>query len=47
MKNLISSKQADLAGFTALLKQTGLDFSMGDRLQITGGFGRYLNIEKE
>jgi uncharacterized 2Fe-2S/4Fe-4S cluster protein (DUF4445 family) len=46
IKNLILSKGAVYADFTALLKQAGLDFSMVDRIQITGGFGRYLNIEK-
>jgi uncharacterized 2Fe-2S/4Fe-4S cluster protein (DUF4445 family) len=46
IKNLILSKAAVYAGFQALLKQAGLDFSMVERIQITGGFGRYLNIEK-
>jgi uncharacterized 2Fe-2S/4Fe-4S cluster protein (DUF4445 family) len=47
LKNLILSKGAVQVGLTALPKQDGLDFSMGDRLQISGGCGRYLNIEKE
>jgi uncharacterized 2Fe-2S/4Fe-4S cluster protein (DUF4445 family) len=46
IKNLILSKGAVYAGFTALLKQAGMDFSMVDRIQITGGFGRYLDIQK-
>ena len=43
---MILSKGAVYAGFSALLKQAVLDFSMVDRIQIIGGFGRYLNIEK-
>ena len=46
IKNLILSKGAVYAGFTVLLNQAGLDFSMVDRFLITGGFGQYLNIEK-
>ena len=46
IKNLILSKAAVYAGFKALLKQAGMDFSTVDRIQITGGFGRYLDIEK-
>jgi uncharacterized 2Fe-2S/4Fe-4S cluster protein (DUF4445 family) len=46
LKNLIYSKGAVYAGFTTLLGQAGMDFSMVDRMLITGGFGQYLNIEK-
>lgn len=46
LKNLIYSKGAVYAGFTTLLGHAGMDFSMVDRMIITGGFGQYLNIEK-
>jgi uncharacterized 2Fe-2S/4Fe-4S cluster protein (DUF4445 family) len=46
LKNLIYSKAAVYSGFTILLDQAGLDFTMIDRMIITGGFGQYLNIEK-
>jgi len=46
LKNLIYSKGAVYAGFTSLLGHAGMDFSMVDRMIITGGFGQYLNIEK-
>jgi len=46
IKNLILSKGAVYAGFTVLLNQAGLDFSMLDRILITGGFGQHLDIEK-
>jgi uncharacterized 2Fe-2S/4Fe-4S cluster protein (DUF4445 family) len=46
LKNLIYSKGAVYAGFTTLLAEAGMDFSMVDRFIITGGFGQYLNIEK-
>ena len=46
LKNLIYSKGAVYAGFTTLLAEAGLDFSMVERMIITGGFGQYLNIEK-
>jgi len=46
IKNLILSKGAVYAGFVVLLNQAGIDFSMVDRVFITGGFGQYLNIEK-
>jgi len=46
IENIIRSKGAVYAGFTVLLKQTGLEFSMVDRLWIAGGFGQYLDIEK-
>jgi uncharacterized 2Fe-2S/4Fe-4S cluster protein (DUF4445 family) len=46
LKNLIYSKGAVYAGFTTLLAEAGMDFSMVDRMIITGGFGQYLNIEK-
>jgi uncharacterized 2Fe-2S/4Fe-4S cluster protein (DUF4445 family) len=46
LKNLIYSKGAVYAGFTTLLHHAGMDFSMVERMIITGGFGQYLNIEK-
>ncbi len=46
LKTLIYSKGAVYAGFTTLLGEAGMDFSMVDRMIITGGFGQYLNIEK-
>jgi uncharacterized 2Fe-2S/4Fe-4S cluster protein (DUF4445 family) len=46
LKNLVYSKGAVYAGFTTLLGEAGMDFSMVDRMIITGGFGQYLNIEK-
>ncbi len=46
ISNIIRSKGAVYAGFTALLKQAGLDFSMVDQIIITGGFGQYLDIER-
>jgi uncharacterized 2Fe-2S/4Fe-4S cluster protein (DUF4445 family) len=45
IKNIILSKAAVYAGFTVLLNRAGLDFSMVDRIFITGGFGQYLSIE--
>ena len=41
ISNIIRSKGAVYAGFKVLLNQAGLDFSMIDRLIITGGFGQY------
>ncbi len=46
LKNLIYSKGAVFSGFTTLLKEAGLDFSMIDRFIIAGGFGQFLNIDK-
>lgn len=46
LKSLVYSKGAVYAGFTTLLNQAGMDFSMVERLIITGGFGQYLNIEQ-
>ena len=46
LKNLIYSKGAVYAGFTTLLGEAGMDFSMVERVIITGGFGQYLNIDK-
>ncbi len=46
LKNLIYSKGAVYAGFSTLLDEAGMDFSMVDRIIITGGFGQYLDIEK-
>ena len=44
--NIIRSKGAVYAGFMVLLKQAGMDFSMVDRVIITGGFGQFLDIDK-
>jgi uncharacterized 2Fe-2S/4Fe-4S cluster protein (DUF4445 family) len=44
--SLILSKGAVYSGFMVLLKQAGLNFSVIDQVLISGGFGRYLNIEK-
>jgi len=44
--NIIRSKAAVYAGFIVLLNHAGLDFSMVDKMIITGGFGQYLNIER-
>jgi len=46
ISNLIRSKGAVYAGFKILLKQADLDFSMIDRMIISGGFGQFLNIER-
>jgi uncharacterized 2Fe-2S/4Fe-4S cluster protein (DUF4445 family) len=46
LKNLIYTKGAVYAGFTTLLTEAGLDFSLVERIIITGGFGQYLNVEK-
>jgi uncharacterized 2Fe-2S/4Fe-4S cluster protein (DUF4445 family) len=46
LKNLIYSKGAIYAGFTTLLGEAGMDFSMVDRIIIAGGFGQYLDIDK-
>jgi uncharacterized 2Fe-2S/4Fe-4S cluster protein (DUF4445 family) len=46
LKNLIYSKGAVYAGFTTLLNEAGMDFSLVERIIITGGFGQYLNIDK-
>ncbi|WP_246804907.1 ATP-binding protein [Desulfosarcina cetonica] len=46
LKNLIYSKGAVYAGFTTLLGEAGMDFSLVERVIITGGFGQYLNIDK-
>jgi uncharacterized 2Fe-2S/4Fe-4S cluster protein (DUF4445 family) len=46
INSLLLSKGAVYAGFSVLLKQVGVDFSMVDRVWITGGFGQYLDIEK-
>jgi len=47
LKNLIYSKGAVYAGFTTLLREAGLGFAAVDRVLISGGFGQYLDIEKE
>lgn len=46
MSHLVYSKGAVYAGFTTLLSEAGMDFSMVERVIITGGFGQYLNIEQ-
>jgi uncharacterized 2Fe-2S/4Fe-4S cluster protein (DUF4445 family) len=46
IKALIYSKGAIYAGFSTLLDEAGLDFSMLERVYISGGFGQYLNIDK-
>ncbi len=46
INSLVMSKGAVYAGFTVLLKQAGLDFSMVDRIWISGGFGQFLDIDK-
>ncbi len=46
IKSLILSKAAVFAGFTVLLEEIGMDFSMVGRMIITGGFGQHLDIEK-
>jgi uncharacterized 2Fe-2S/4Fe-4S cluster protein (DUF4445 family) len=46
INSLVMSKGAVYAGFTVLLNQAGLDFSMVDRIWISGGFGQYLDIDK-
>ena len=44
--NIIRSKAAVYAGFKVLLDQVGMNFSMVDRIIITGGFGQYLDLDK-
>jgi len=44
--NIIRSKGAVYAGFTVLLNQAGMDFSMVEQIVITGGFGQYLDIDR-
>ncbi len=46
IRSLTLSKAAIYAGFTVLLEEVGMDFSMVDQMIITGGFGQYLDIEK-
>jgi uncharacterized 2Fe-2S/4Fe-4S cluster protein (DUF4445 family) len=46
IKNLIYSKGAIYSGFTTLMNEAGIEFSMIDRIIIAGGFGQYLDIEK-
>ncbi len=46
INSLMMSKGAVYAGFTVLLNQAGLNFSMVDRIWISGGFGQYLDIDK-
>ena len=44
--SIVLSKAAVYAGFMTLLDQAGMDFSMVDRVWVTGGFGQYLNFER-
>jgi uncharacterized 2Fe-2S/4Fe-4S cluster protein (DUF4445 family) len=46
IRSLTLSKAAIYAGFTVLLEEVGMDFSMVAQMIITGGFGQYLDIEK-
>jgi uncharacterized 2Fe-2S/4Fe-4S cluster protein (DUF4445 family) len=46
IKSLILSKAAVYAGFTVLLGEIGMDFSMVGQMIITGGFGQHLDIDK-
>ncbi len=46
IRSLILSKAAVYAGFTVLLEEIGMDFSVVSRMIITGGFGQHLNIDK-
>jgi uncharacterized 2Fe-2S/4Fe-4S cluster protein (DUF4445 family) len=46
LKNLIYSKGAVYSGFSTLLAEAGMDFSMIERVIIAGGFGQYLNVEQ-
>ena len=46
INSLVLSKGAVYAGFSVLLNEAGMDFSMVDRVIITGGFGQYLNIKR-
>ncbi len=46
IRSLTLSKAAVYAGFTVLLEEIGMDFSMVERMIITGGFGQFLDIDK-
>lgn len=46
IRSLVLSKAAIYAGFTVLLEEVGMDFSMVKQMIITGGFGQHLDIEK-
>ena len=46
IKSLTLSKAAVYGGFTVLLEEIGMNFSMVSQMIITGGFGQYLDIEK-
>jgi uncharacterized 2Fe-2S/4Fe-4S cluster protein (DUF4445 family) len=46
INSLMMSKAAVYAGFTVLLNQADFDFSMVDRIWISGRFGQYLDIDK-
>jgi len=46
INSLVLSKGAIYAGFTVLLAEAGLDFSMVDRIWVAGGFGQFLDIDK-
>ncbi|MDD9301322.1 MAG: DUF4445 domain-containing protein [Desulfobacter sp.] len=44
--SLTLSKAAVYAGFTVLIEEIGMDFSMVEKMIITGGFGQYLDIDR-
>ena len=44
--NILRAKAAIYAGFTVLLRETGLSFNEISKIYIAGGFGRYLNVAK-
>lgn len=46
IRSLTLSKAAVYAGFTVLLEEVGMDFSMVERMIITGGFGQFLDIDR-
>lgn len=46
IENFMRSKAAVYAGFTVLLNQVGMDFSMVDQVLISGGFGQHLNVDR-
>lgn len=46
IRSLTLSKAAVYAGFTVLLAEIGMDFSMVDRMIISGGFGQFLDIDR-
>ena len=46
IRSLTLSKAAVYAGFTVLLEEIGMEFSMVEQMIITGGFGQFLDIDK-